>query len=168
MTLSVAPDYLIPSFRIRLGDLDSTAYRYLDEWLKTALILAVKGLSKYWNYRYLIDNSNRVYRNPHQSFLFAEPPVIQNADEDLIILMANIILLEGSLENSAWSATSWRDAEIAFSNLEQFRTRDSSLTRLINELNSKILPPTKRLAWAVKQSLPGFQKNQYERIDETA
>jgi hypothetical protein len=166
MTISVAPDYLIMQLRLRIGDTDSTAYRYMDEWLKLALTTAVKGLSRYWNYKYLVDNSNRIYRNPHTTFLFSEPAVIQNSDEDLIVLVAAIMTLEGSLENSAWSAASWRDAEISFSNLEQYRTRDTVLGRLLKELDDKIKSPTKRLIWPSKASLPGFKKNPFETTDE--
>jgi hypothetical protein len=168
ITTPINIEYLIDPLRLRLGDIVPASYRYLDEWLRVALIQAVKKAGRYWNYKYLVDESNVVSRNPHLSFLLSEPPIIETPDEDIIVIMAAIIVLEGSLENSAWSAASWRDAEIAVSNLEQFRTRSGTIASLIAELNQLILSPTKRLVWASKQSLPGYKGNTYERIDETA
>jgi hypothetical protein len=159
-------NFLIPAVRLRIGDMDATAYRYADSWILTALVLSVKTLQKYWNYKYLVNDVNEVYRNEHTSFLFPEPPVIQNSDEGVIVLMAAIIMLEGSLENSAWSAVSWRDAEISFSNLEQFRSRDTLLGRLLKELSEIIKAPTLKLIWPSKQSLPGYKKNKWETTDK--
>lgn len=164
MTTTV--NFLIPAVRLRIGDMDATAYRYEDSWIITALVLSVKTLQKYWNYKYLVNTTNEVYRNEHITFLFSEPPVIQNSDEGIIVLMAAIIMLEGSLENSAWNAVSWRDAEIAFSNLEQFRSRDTLLGRLLKELSETITSPIKRLIWPSKGSLPGYKKNRWETTDK--
>ena len=58
---------------------------------------------KWWNFKYLINDSNEVYRNPNISFLFPEPPVIENSDERIIILMASIIIKGGSLEENSWN-----------------------------------------------------------------
>lgn len=160
--------YLLPQLRLRLGDTTETSYRYTDEWLMISLQSAVKNLQRFWNYKYLIDNSNEVYRNPNSSlFLFDESyGVIQPSDEYIIVLYATIIVLEGSLENSAWDAVSWKDAEISYSNLESYRTKDSNLKRLIDELKSLITPPTRKLAYTKKGSLPGYKNNPYEKSTE--
>lgn len=157
-------DYLIPYVRLRVGDTNSAAYRYLDEWIMQALTLAVKNLQKFWNFKYITSDGGVVYRNPSiTEFLFDESyGVIEDKDENVIVLMASIIMLEGSLENSAWDAVSWKDAEISFSNLEQFRSRDASLKRMIDELYSLIKPPTKRLAWVKGYPLQGFKDNPFE------
>lgn len=157
--------YLIPYVRLRIGDTNSATYRYSDEWIVVALTASVQMLGRYLNYRYLLDSTNSVYRNPNETnWIFDEATygIIQPGDEQVIVLMATIILLEGSLENSAYNFVSWRDAEISFSNLEQSRARGGIIGRLWDELNSIILSPVKRLAKPIKQSLPGFIENEYE------
>jgi hypothetical protein len=159
-------NFLIISVRTRIGD-RTAPYRYDDAWIVDALLLAVKGLQRYWNYRYLVDaTTNEVSRNSYVEFLFPEPPVIQSADEDIIVLAAAIVMLEGSFENSAWNAVSWRDNEIAYSNLEQFRSREGLLGKLADELYSKIKPPREHLIWPSKQSLPGYKGNRFETVDK--
>lgn len=158
--------YLLPSFRLTIGDTDQTAYRYLDEWLQVSLITAVKSLGRWWTYRYLVDASNKVYRNPAISFPEASPPIILFEDERPIILMASYILLEGSLENMAWNISSWRDAEISYTNLESGKIRDNRIERIWRELTSILTPPSKKLALPVKGSLPGYKNNRWERDTE--
>jgi hypothetical protein len=157
--MAIDISYLIPELRAKIGDMNESSYRYLDSWLKTALVLAVKKLQKYQNYKYLVTSTDEVYRNPEASFLFPEGDygAIQDDDEYIIVLAASIIVLEGSLENSAWDAVSWRDNEISFSNLERYRTKDGTLNRLIGEFNDILKPPKKRLAWVQKNSLPGYK-----------
>src|SRR3970040_1981411 len=157
--------YLVPHLRLFIGDISPATYRYIDEWLLVALKASVKVLGSWWPDRnkYLIDESGLVYRNTLVSFPEAEPPVILPDDERPIIVMETIIILEGSLENTAWNLVSWRDNEIAFSNLESGRMKDRNITRLWNELLYLINPPTKKLARAIKRSLPGYLTNQYER-----
>jgi len=156
--------YLIPALRLTIGDTDPAAYRYLDEWLHVALVASVKTLEAWWLDKYLIDTDNNVYRNTECGVPFeqAEPPVILQRDERPIQLMAAILILNGSLENSAWSTYSWKDAEISFSNLEGGRLRNSNLGRLWDELNYLLKPPTKRLAKTQKGSLPGYLNNKWE------
>jgi hypothetical protein len=157
-------DYLIDRLRLHLGDTDATNYRYLDEWLRTALVSAVKDLERWWNFKYLIDTDNNVTRNEHTyTYLFPEPPIISNEDERPIILMSAIIIKGGQLENLSWDFASWRDAEISYSNLESGRSKDKSLDRDWTDLKSYLKPPQSRLAWPRKRSLPGFLNNQYER-----
>lgn len=160
MSLSYLEDFV----RLQIGDLNPATYRYTSEWVLTSLQLAVKILQRYWNYRYLIDDAGEVTRNPNTTFLFPETDgIIQKGDEYPIILMAAIILLEGSLENNSWDAVSWRDNEIQFSNLEKYRTKGDMLRRLVDMLNGILLPPVKKLARAKVNSLPGYLNNQYER-----
>lgn len=157
-------DYLIDSLRLQLGDIDPLAYRYLDEWLRTSLVVGMKALQKWWNYKYLVDVDSNVYRNPNDpTFLFPEPPIVENADERPIVLMASIITKGGSLENNAWSVGSWRDAEIYYSNTEGSRAKESSLQKDIDELKSLLTPPNKKLARPLKGHLPGYKNdNQWE------
>ncbi len=157
-------NYLIPFVRLQLGDTNSTSYRYTEEWLLVALGLAVRVLQRYWNFRYLIDDADNVTRNPNTTFLFPEEyGIIQKSDEFPIVLMACIILLEGSLENNSYSAVSWKDNEISFSNLEQFRTKDSNLQRFVKMLNDLLTPPTKKLARTRSAPLIGYLNNEFER-----
>lgn len=142
-------DFLIQFVRLRVGDVDSSSYRYIDDWIRTALVAAVDKLTKWWQHKYLLDNNYNVYRNPeYLNFIYDETNfgIIEPGDKDAIILMATIILLEGSLENSAWNFHSWRDAEISYSNLEQSRTRNEILRKLWDELYDILKPPKKRLA----------------------
>jgi hypothetical protein len=157
-------DYLIDRLRLHLGDIDSSSYRYMDEWLRTALSMAIKKLQRWWNYRYLINTDNDVYRNSRYSFQFSSPPIIQHKDEDPIILMASIIIKEGSLENASWDSVSWKDAEISYSNLEGSRARRESLKNDWEALFHVLTPPSKRLAKSIKGSLPGYIHNEYDRF----
>jgi len=159
-------DYLIQDLRLHLGDINPSSYRYTDEWLNIALLASIKSLGKWWNFKYLVDTSNEVYRNPNTIFLFPEPPVIEVYDERIIILMASLIIKEGTLENNAWSTISWRDNEISFSNLEGSRSRQASISKDWDELTSLLTPPTKRLSRPIKGSLPGYKGNIYESEGE--
>jgi hypothetical protein len=165
--MSTSLNYLIPYVRLKIGDTNPDTYRYLDEWLLTSLVMATKQLHNYWSFKYLLDESFIVTRNVNSyKFTIDEPPTIEPTDEMIIVILSSIIVLEGSLESSAWDAISWRDNEISFSNLERYRTRSEVLRQLVNELNSLILPPTKRLARTKKLSLPGYLNNSHERDTE--
>lgn len=164
MTETTNLDYLIPYVRLRLGDTNSDAYRYLTDWIQTALIASITTLGNWWNIKYLVNSSDEVYRNTYCNFTFSEPPVVEPQDNQVIVLMATYIILEGSLENSAWDFVSWRDAEISFSNLESSRARSNTLARLWAELTSTMKVPTKKLARTMKGSLPGYLNNDYEKI----
>jgi len=158
-------DYLLPMLRFKIGDYIEP-YRYLDEWLILSLNTAAKIFQWYNKSKYLIDDANLVSRNPTSNYfttLEDNEGVIEKKDEPILVLIAEIAIVQGSLENAAWSTVSWKDAEISFSNLESGRLRDSNLDRLWNELNDLILPPTKRLATPYKGSLPGYRNNSYER-----
>ena len=144
-------DYLIDSLRLHLGDI-SSPYRYADEWLRTSLVISVKALQRWWNYKYLIDDDDNVDRNDNYSdYLFSEPPIVERGDEKPIVLMASIIIKEGSLEDNSWAVGSWRDAKMG------------SIQRDWEELTNMLKPPVKRLAQPRKGSLPGYKNNIYER-----
>ena len=155
-------DYLITDLRLHLGDI-TEPYRYTTDWLRTSLVMSVKALMRWWNYKYLIDSDYNASRNPRIIFLFPQPPVIEYGDEYPIVLMASIIIKEGSLEESAWNTGSWKDAEIAYSNIEGNRARTTSLKQDWETLESILKPPMKRLAQSKKMSHPGYKGNQYER-----
>ena len=155
---------LYPALRLRIGDIDPTAYRYIDAWLLESLKASVEELGKWWNFKYLLTDLGEVYRNPNSGdFIFPESyGVVEMSDKQIIVTMAAFILLEGSLENMAYNFVSWRDAEIAYSNLESSRSRSETLRRLWETLMITLLPPTKRLAYPLKMSLPGYKDNPYE------
>jgi hypothetical protein len=155
-------DYIIPFIRLRIGDTDCSNYRYTANWLETSIDASIQALGRWWNFKYLQLVDGTIYRNPNVTFLFPEPPILEGADSQIVALMAAYIILEGSLENSAWNFASWRDAEISYSNLEQARTRNETLARLWTELTSIIKIPQKRLIQSKKSSLPGYKYNPYE------
>lgn len=159
ITVETDLDYLIPSLRWRLGDTDSTNYRYLDEWLRVSLVSALKSLQRWWGIRYTIEEvTYTVSRYAGSTFLFDEPPVIQQQDENPIVIMATILTKEGTIENSSWATGSWRDAEIAVSNIEGSKARQSGLDRLWEELMWYVQPPTKRLTGVVRTPIPGAEE----------
>jgi len=154
--------YLISRLRLHIGDLDSTAYRHLDEWLTLALITSIESLQTWWNYKYLINEDDNVYRNPTIRFLHSEPPVVERGDIKPVILMAAIIIKTGDLENLSWNVGAWRDAEISYSNIEGSRRKDATIERDWRELTNILKPPQKRLASTRKGHLSGFTQNPYE------
>ena len=162
MTTTVNLSYLIPRLRLHLGDINPDNYRHLDEWLRLSLIVSVESLQTWWNYKYLIDDNNDVYRNSRIRFLHSQPPVVQRGDIKPIILMAAIITKTGDLESLSWNVGAWRDAEISYSNIEVSRRKDETLERDWRELTSILKPPQKRLASTYKGHLPGFDRNPYE------
>jgi hypothetical protein len=154
--------YLIPRLRLHIGDINSTSYRHLDEWLRLALIASIESLQTWWNYKYLINENDDVYRNSTRRFLHPEPPVIERGDIKPVTLMAAIIIKTGDLENLSWNVGAWRDAEISYSNIEGSRRKDATLARDWQELTSILKPPQKRLASTRKGHLPGFTQSPYE------
>ena len=165
MAITTTVDYLLPELRLHLGDIDPATYRYTDEWLIVSLEMSIKSLGRWWNSKYLLD-SHLVSRNPNLTFIFAEPPVIETQDERPILLMASIIIKEGSLESNSWNAGAWKDAEISFSNLEGSRSKQLSLQKDWDELGMILSPPTKRLSQALKGSLLGYKQNTFENMGD--
>ena len=152
-------DYLIDDLRLRIGDTDSTAYRFLDEWLVKALESSVKYLGRYWRQKYIIDSDGNVSRNTaYRYFTFDEDTygVIEQGDDSIIVLVAAILLLQGDFQKSAYGYVSWRDSEISVSMQSAARSQETILQNLIAELDKLLPSPMKRLARALKGSLPGF------------
>lgn len=152
----------VERLRLHLGDVDESSYTYDDEWLRVSLISAVELLMPRWNFKYLLNDEDDAYRNGSIGFLFPSPPVVERGDIWPIVLQASIIMKEGSLENLSWSLGAWRDAEISYSNLEGSRSKDRSIQRDIDALDSMLPKRGKRLASPVKGHLPGYLRNPYE------
>jgi len=153
--------YLLERLRVHLGDM-VVPYRYLDTWLETALVCSVEVLMPRWNYKYLVDDDDNVYRNTTIRFLFTEPPIIERGDIWPVVIQAAIVIKEGSLENQSWNFGSWRDAEISYSNLEGSRSKGASLDRDIEMLDTMLPWRGKRLAQPRKGHLPGYLGNEFE------
>jgi len=147
-------DYLLPYLRLKIGDINPDSYRYLDEWLKTSLILSIRSLARRWESKYSVTDSGIVSRNTtYTDWEFTEASgTIQDKDENPILLQAALIILEGSLENSAWDIGSWRDAEISVSNIQQGVLRDQTIKNLQTELDSILRPPSKRLVVSARRT----------------
>jgi hypothetical protein len=138
--------YLIPVLRLEIGDINPASYRYTDEWLDVALVSSIVALQRWWNNKYLVDSTYTVVsRNPDITYILEEPPVIQTFDETPVVLMAAYIIQAGSLENSAWSIGTWRDAEYYVSNTDGGRIRDAGLKRTWDRLLMYLKPPQKKL-----------------------
>lgn len=154
ITESTDLDYLIDQLRLHLQDV-TEPYEFSDEYLRSALVSALKALGHRWNYRYLIDASYVVTRGPNYDFSFASPPVIQYYDEIIIILQSSIMIKLGRNRAQAANVVSWRDAEISYSTIASSRAMTDDLQRDINWLNA--LLPTKRLFAGDRQALVGFE-----------
>lgn len=151
-------DYLIPELRLKLYDVDPTNYRYLDSWLRVALVESLKALQRWWRIRYTIDDSYVVARYANSTFSVDAPPVIMQADEEPIILMASILVKGGVLQNNSWDIGTWRDAEVYVSNIEGGRLKDSSLMADWDRLQLYLRPPTKRLFIGGRSTIPGSEE----------
>ena len=152
-------DYLLPALRLHLGDTDPATYRYIDSWLRIALVSAVKALQRWWGAKYLVDDTTlAVSRSTDYIFDFDEPPLIMDSDERPLILMASILIKSGSLESNSWNVGSWKDAEIAVSNIEGSRAKQFGIGMDWDELKSYILPPTKRLSTALRIAHPATEE----------
>ena len=148
-------DYLLPVLRFKLGDTDPLTYRYTDGWLRVALVTAVKSMQRWWGDRYNVDATTYdVSRSTTFEFTQVEPEVIQDRDQTPLVLMAAILVKSGQLESNSWSVGSWKDAEIAVSNIEGNKAKQFGLGLDWEELKSYILPPTKKLAVALRIAHP--------------
>lgn len=132
--------YLLPQMRRHIADY-SEPYAYSDTLLSGLLFDAIKALGRRWNNRYrvatVVGIPDLVIRcDDYTMFEFSEPPVIQYQDERAVVLQASIMLKSSTKWSESGSAVSWRDDEIAYSNLESARQRSSTLQDDINELNS--------------------------------
>ena len=157
---------LVPQLRMWLGDMTIGEYTYTDQWLLNALASAVNSLGRWWNDKYLLDDNCDVIRNPNyiKDYEFDSPPVIEDRDNILIVLMASIIIKSGVIQNSAWNVGTWRDAEIYYSNTEGGKAAMESLKRDWEMLMWYLKPPTKKIAFKARrgksQTLTGFRNSQ--------
>jgi len=163
---TVSVEYLIPYVRLEIGDMDPASYRYIDQWITTALIVAVKEGQRYWRSKYTTTEDGLVSRNPYFTYETDESEgVIEDKDEPILVILAALAILNGSLENSAWSTISWKDAEISYNNNEGGRIRGDTLKRLQAKLDDFIKAPTKRLAKPQGFKLPGFKSDMERGTD---
>lgn len=139
---STSLDYLLEPLRLHLGDMTSP-YRYLDEWLRVALVMSVISLQRWWSNKYTIDLNTYIVS-----------PVILQSDETPILLMASILIKSGQLENNSWVVGSWRDAEYAVSNIEGNKSKEASLQSDWDKLLGYLTLPTKRLYRGERNSPP--------------
>ena len=152
-------DYLLPVLRLHLGDTDPATYRYTDEWLIVALTSGVKAMQRWWGDRYLIDvTTGDVERGTGYTFLYEDPPIVQDMDERPVILMSSILVKSGQLESNSWNVGSWKDAEIAVSNIEGNKAKMFGVGLDWEELKMYILPPTKRLSGALRLAHPSTEE----------
>lgn len=145
-------DHLIPVLRFYLGD--HTTRRYSTDTLRQSLIFSIRMLMRKWASRYTVDEAGTVTRSTSVNFESTSPPVIQYRDEPPIVIQAAIIVKSGSLQDSSWQIASWKDDEIAVSNIQADRSRRDSL-----EHDKELLEDyfKRRLYAGSRQELPGFR-----------
>jgi len=153
ITVATSLDYLIGDLRVHLGDI-TLPYEYADGLLRHALVMACKTLMHKWRNKYVINASYVVARSTTVPFAIASPPIIQYSDERAFILQASIIIKSANITNTVGSIGSWRDDEIAYSNIASAKVRDTSLDNDIAELELWL---RRRLYGGSKQSLAGFK-----------
>ncbi len=141
--------YLIPQLRRHLSDY-TEPYTYGDATLSGFLFDSIKALGHRWNNKYFVaivgGVSDLIIRNTSNAFEFSEPPVIQGQDERAIILQASVVIKSSTKWSESGSAVSWKDDEIAYSNIQSAKQRSSTLdddTRELNELFPVKLAQTK-------------------------
>lgn len=150
--LATDVDPIVPILRFYLGDY-TPPYRYTTNTLREALIFSIKMLMRKWNSRYSVTTDGVVTRNPLWSFPVAAPPTIQVEDEPPIVIQAAIIIKSGSLQEASWQTASWRDDEIQVSNIQGQRSREKSLDKDLELLDSYF---KSKLHAGIRQSLGGF------------
>lgn len=142
---------LVSDLRVYLYDIIEP-YKYTDELLLQCLVSAVRLLGRRWNHRYFLVEGE-ISRNPEVRFKFPEPPVIMSGDDAVIIVQAAIILRSAATYDATWDVASWRDDEIAYSNIQGARSRDEALRRDLDLLETLLKA---RLVGGIVQPLPGF------------
>lgn len=146
-------DYMIEDLRFYLGDV-SLPYRYADNHLRHGLVMACKALMKKWRNRYSIDSSYDTSRSPTADFYELSPPMIERADETAFILQASIIIKTAELQDTSWDIASWRDDEIAYSNIAGGGALKQSLNNDIAALAEFL---RRRLFGSARQAMTGFK-----------
>jgi len=156
---------LIPQLRQYIGDMNSEAYQYTDQWLLNALASSVNSLARWWNFKYLLDEDCNIIRNENyvKTYKFEEPPVIEPGDDFIIVIMASIIIKSGVIQNNVWNVGTWRDAEIYYSNTEGSKAAVESLKRDWELLMYYLKPPSQRVAFKARRGkgvlLTGFRND---------
>jgi len=131
---------LIGPLRVQIGDIGPVP-TYSDETLHLVLRYATSALMVKWRDKYFVDVEGVVHRNSNETFDFSSPPEIQSKDWRAIVLQASIMIKSGTKFSESGNVASWRDEEIAYSNIESARQRSSTLDDDVAELNR--LFPTK-------------------------
>ena len=156
-------DYLIEAVRLRLGDLEGTAYS--DAHMRTSLSAAIKFLMGRWKSKYQIVSdttyiageapegfaaANTVdgvgaipsglslgsaFRNPFLEFTQAYPPTLEQDDEDAVVLAAAYLVYLGKLTGSSSSYYTWSTEDIRYSNVEAARSTRMAMDLLKEELD---------------------------------
>lgn len=146
--------HLVDDLRFNIGDW-TVPYAYVDAVLLEALSAATRALSRKWRNRYRLTTAGtQVYRNTNRGFSEEEPPVIMNADERIFVVQATIILKKARMSDTIWDVGSWRDDEIAYSNIESSRGLRESIKMDQEELEVLLQGS---LYGTDRQSLPGFR-----------
>ena len=112
-------DYLLPVLRLQVGDPAGTVFS--DPLLLTGLVNGVKMLGSRWGSKYLIDNSNNVYRNTAVTFTYTSPPIVEQQDETAIVLAASVLVRRSALTSSSSAFTNWSTPDLSFSNVQSSR-----------------------------------------------
>ena len=153
IVITTSLDYLIEDLRFYLGDV-ILPYSYANDHLRHALVMACKALMKKWRNRYTLDANYIVSRSLTAEFYELSPPMIERADERAFILQASIIVKSAGITITASSIGSWRDDEIAYSNIASAKVRDTNLENDIAELELWL---RRRLFGSARQSMPGYK-----------
>lgn len=146
-------DFLIEDERFYLGDV-TVPYRYANNHLRHGLVMACKSLMKKWRNRYSINASYVISRSPTAEFYELSPPIIERADEVAFILQASIIIKTAELQDTSWDIASWRDDEIAYSNIAGGGALKASLSNDMAALEDFL---RRRLFGSARQALVGFK-----------
>jgi len=146
-------DFLIDDLRFYLGDV-TLPYRYANTHLRHGLVMACKALMKKWRNRYSINASYVISRSPTAEFYELTPPIIERADETAFILQGSIIIKTAALQDTSWDIASWRDDEVAYSNIAGGAALKQSLNNDIAALAEFL---RRRLFGSSRQGLPGFK-----------
>lgn len=150
-------DYLIPQLRNHLGD--QTTLVHTTDYLRQCILEALKVLLPRLNYKYMFTSDTTIARNTsaiNGSFRFDSPPIIERHDERPIILQASIDIKEGIILTNWNSIGSWRDDEMASSNIQGGNMLQASIARDIQELDMLLPDRSKKLARTRKESMMGF------------
>jgi len=143
--------FLISPLRRHLADY-TVPYTYDDATLSGFLLDGMKALGHRWHNKYFVATVESipnliVRRDNTDLFEFSEPPVIQYPDERAVVLQASIIIKSSTKWSESGSAVTWRDEEIAYSNVQSAKQRSSTLDDDVKELN-ELFP--------IKLAQPGY------------